>query len=84
MTVTLVPTLKRTMRIMGKKMEASVLSGIYWGYIGIMEKKMETTMYTTILRVSVGEDATILQIMEALQCQRGRSPNVSMSITGLG
>ena len=83
MTVTLVPTLKRTMRIMGK-MEASVLSGIYLGYIGIMEKKMETTMYTTILRVSVGEDATILQIMEALQFQRGRSPNLSMSITGLG
>ena len=36
------------MRIIEKKMEAigiiGVILGLYWGYMGIMEKKMETTI----------------------------------------
>ena len=30
---------------MEKKMETTLVLGLYWGYIGIMEKKMGSTIY---------------------------------------
>ena len=32
----------------GKKMETTIILGLYGGYIGIMEKKMETTIMGSI------------------------------------
>ena len=32
----------------GNKMETTIILGLYWGYIGVMEKKMETTVFFAI------------------------------------
>ena len=50
---------------MENEMETGIVLGLYWGYIGIMEKKMETTIvywgYTrVILGVSWGNVGVIL------------------------
>ena len=37
---------------MAKKMETTV---VYWGYIGIMEKKMEPTLYLPLLELKARE-----------------------------
>ena len=38
--------LRRSYRIIEKKIQTSVVyGGMYWDYLGIMEKKMETTIW---------------------------------------
>ena len=45
---------------MKKEMETAVLYGLYWRYIGIMEKKMETMQTAVFFRAILG----VIGIME--------------------